>query len=60
MTQGIIDKVNTAEATHLLPARYDAVLGVLFPAMAPVLTRATAQSTSPVTYMTDAGKHFIR
>nr|CAD61114.1 hypothetical protein [Cupriavidus oxalaticus] len=35
--QGIIDKVNVGDATHLRPARYDAVLSVLFPAMAPRL-----------------------
>ncbi len=35
--QGIIDRVNAADATHLRPARFDAVLSVLFPEMAPRL-----------------------
>lgn len=35
--QAIIDKVNAGDATHLRPARYDALLGALFPAMAPRL-----------------------
>lgn len=35
--QGIIDKVNASDKTHLRPALYDAVLGVLFPPMAPRL-----------------------
>ena len=37
--QGIIDKVATGDETHLRPARYDAVLGVLFPALAPRLAK---------------------
>lgn len=35
--QGVIDKVNAGDETHLRPARYDAVLSVLFPEMAPRL-----------------------
>lgn len=35
--QGVIDKVNRGDETHLRPGRYDAVLGVLFPEMAPRL-----------------------
>ena len=35
--QSIIDRVAAGDETHLRPARYDAVLGVLFPALAPRL-----------------------
>lgn len=35
--QSVIDKVNAGDETHLRPARYDAVLSVLFPEMAPRL-----------------------
>lgn len=35
--QGVIDKVNAGDETHLRPGRYDALLGVLFPEMAPRL-----------------------
>lgn len=37
--QGIIDKVAAGDETHLRPARYDAVLGVLFPALVPRLAK---------------------
>lgn len=36
--QGIIDKVNAGDAAHLRPARYDAVISMLFPEMAPRLS----------------------
>ena len=42
--QGVIDKVNTADETHLRPARYDAVLSVLFPEMAPRLANGYGRS----------------
>ncbi|QNN55557.1 hypothetical protein H9K76_12925 [Diaphorobacter ruginosibacter] len=35
--QRIIDKVNTGDETHLRPAHYDAILSMLFPALAPRL-----------------------
>lgn len=35
--QSVIDKVNAGDETHLRPGRYDAVLGMLFPEMAPRL-----------------------
>ena len=37
--QGVIDKVNAGDETHLRPVRYDAVIGVLFPEMAPRLSK---------------------
>lgn len=37
--QSVIDKVNAGDETHLRPARYDAVLSVLFPEMAPGLAK---------------------
>ncbi|RDD95237.1 hypothetical protein DTW89_02665 [Acidovorax sp. BoFeN1] len=42
--QGIIDKVDAGDETHLRPARYDAVLGVLFPEMAPRLANGYGRS----------------
>lgn len=37
--QSIIDKVTEQELSHLRPSRYDAVLSILFPAMAPRLAK---------------------
>lgn len=42
--QEIIDKVNAGDNTHLRPALYDAVLGVLFPPMAPLLAKGYGSS----------------
>lgn len=42
--QGIIDKVNAGDETHLRPARYDAVLSVLFPEVAPRLASGYGRS----------------
>ena len=38
--QGVIDKVNAGDERHLRPARYDAVISVLFPEMAPRLAKS--------------------
>jgi hypothetical protein len=45
--QGVIDKVNAGDETHLRPARYDAVLSVLFPEMAPRLAKGYGRSQQP-------------
>ena len=45
--QGIIDKVDAGDETHLRPARYDAVLGILFPEMAPRLANGYGRSLQP-------------
>lgn len=37
--QSIIDKVKVQDMSHLRPSRYDAVLSILFPAMAPRLAK---------------------
>lgn len=37
--QGVIDKVNAGDETHLRSARYDAVISMLFPEMAPRLVK---------------------
>lgn len=42
--QNIIDKVEAADETHLRPIRYDAVLSVLFPEMAPRLANGYGRS----------------
>ena len=42
--QGIIDKVNAGDETPLRPARYDAVLSVLFPEVAPRLASGYGRS----------------
>ena len=48
--QGIIDKVEAGDATHLRPARYDAVLSVLFPEMAPRIANGYGREPSPASY----------
>ena len=45
--QGIIDKVDAGDETHLRPVRYDAVLGILFPEMAPRLAKGYGRSPQP-------------
>ena len=42
--KGIIDKVDAGDETHLRPAHYDAVLGILFPDMAPRLAKGYGRS----------------
>lgn len=42
--QGIIDKVDAGDETHLRPARYDTVLGILFPEMAQRLANGYGRS----------------
>lgn len=45
--QGVIDKVEAGDETHLRPARYDAVISVLFPEMAPRLNKGYGSILRP-------------
>ena len=46
--QGVIDKVNAGDETHLRPPRYDALISVLFPEMEPRLLKGYGITTPPV------------
>ncbi|PWF24073.1 hypothetical protein DD235_07105 [Corticimicrobacter populi] len=53
--QRIIDKVEAGDATHLRPARYDAVLSVLFPDMAPRLANGYGREPRPAQLEQESG-----